>query len=48
MKCIVFQFTEISIQIIPAADLCLIFKNGLPIWSGTKLEIIKVLKSIHK
>jgi hypothetical protein len=48
MKCIWFQFTEISIQIIPDKDLCFIFKNGHPIWAGDKDGLIKILKSVHK
>lgn len=46
MKCIVFQFTEISIQVIPDKDLCFIFKNGLPIWGGNKEQLIKILEEI--
>lgn len=46
MNCIWFQFTEISIQVMPAKDLCFIFKNGFPIWGGKKDELIKILESI--
>lgn len=48
MKCIIFQFTEISIQVMPSKDLCFIFKNGFPIWGGNKDKLIEILKSIHK
>lgn len=48
MNCIFFQFTEISIQVIPEKDLCFIFKNGHPIWGGTGKELINILESIHK
>ena len=46
MKCIWFQFEEISIQVIPAKDLCFILKMGHPIWSGNKDQLIDILKSI--
>lgn len=48
MNCIIFQFTTISIQVIPAKDLCFIFRNGNPIWAGTKDELINILESIHE
>lgn len=48
MKCIIFQFIEISIQVIPDIDRCFIFKNGFPIWAGNKDELIKLLESIHE
>lgn len=41
-----FQFNEISIQVIPEKDLCLIFKNGHPIWAGDKDQLIDILKQI--
>lgn len=43
MKCIIFQFTEISIQVIPDIDRCFIFKNGYPIWAGDKDQLIDIL-----
>jgi hypothetical protein len=43
---IVFQFHEISIQVIPANDLCFIWKNSTPIWSGSKNELIEILEAI--
>jgi hypothetical protein len=46
MKSIFFQFTEISIQVLPEKDLCFIFKNGHPIWAGNKDKLIAILKSI--
>lgn len=46
MNCIIFQFTEISIQVIPSKDLCFIFKNGFPIWSGNKDELIELLTEV--
>lgn len=48
MNCIYFQFTEISIQVIPSKDLCFIFLNGRPIWGGNKDQLIDILESIHK
>lgn len=48
MNCIWFQFTSISIQVIPSKDLCFIFENGHPIWAGGKDELIEILESIHK
>lgn len=46
MNCIYFQFTEISIQVIPEKDLCFIFKNGAPIWAGNKDQLIEILQAI--
>jgi hypothetical protein len=46
MNCIIFQFTEISIQVIPSKDLCFIFKNGFPIWSGDKDALIEILQAV--
>jgi hypothetical protein len=46
MNCIIFQFTEISIQVIPSKDLCFIFKNGFPIWTGNKDALIKILEEV--
>jgi hypothetical protein len=46
MKCIIFQFTEISIQVIPSSDACFIFKNGYPIWAGNKDQLIEILQAI--
>lgn len=46
MNCIYFQFTEISIQVIPEKDLCFIFKNGHPIWAGNKDKLIEILEAI--
>jgi len=43
---ILFQFKEISIQVIPKLDLCYIWKNGWPIWSGSKDELIEILEAI--
>lgn len=43
---ILFQFKEISIQIIPKLDLCYIWKNGWPIWSGNRIQLIKLLEEI--
>jgi hypothetical protein len=43
---IYFQFGAISIQVIPEKDLCFIFKNGTPIWSGDRDELINILQSI--
>lgn len=43
---IFFQFNEISIQVIPEKDLCFIFKNGHPIWTGVKDQLIEILKQI--
>lgn len=48
MKCIIFQFREISIQVIPDIDRCIIFRNGFPIWAGQREELIDILKSVHK
>jgi hypothetical protein len=44
----IFQFTEISIQVIPKSDLCFIFKNGFPIWSGNKDELVDILEELQK
>lgn len=44
MNCIYFQFTTISIQVIPSKDLCFIFDSGRPIWCGNKDQLIKILK----
>lgn len=41
-----FTFHEISIQVTPSKDLCIIFKCGNPIWAGDKNGLIKILKSI--
>lgn len=41
-----FQFGEISIQVMPTKDLCVIFKNGFPIWSGDKDALINILESV--
>lgn len=46
MKCIIFQFTEISIQVIPSTDSCFIFRNGFPIWAGSKDALIKILEEL--
>jgi hypothetical protein len=48
MNCIIFQFNEISIQVIPSKDICFIFKNGFPIWSGDKDQLIAILKQVHE
>lgn len=48
MKCIWFQFNTIGIQVIPEKDLCFIFTNGHPIWSGNKDQLIKILEEVHK
>jgi hypothetical protein len=46
MELIIFQFTSISIHVMPSKDLCFIFENGKPIWGGNKDELIKLLKEI--
>lgn len=43
-----FQFTEITIQVIPEKDLCFIFKNGIPIWAGCKDKLIEILQEINE
>lgn len=48
MNLIVFQFTEISIHVMPGKDLCFIFKNGVPIWGGNKDSLIEILKQVHE
>lgn len=47
MNCIIFQFTEISIHVMPGKDLCFIFRNGVPIWGGNKDKLIELLESIY-
>lgn len=44
---IVINLGEFSFQIIPEKDLCFIWKNGFPIWSGDKDQLIELLKSVH-
>lgn len=43
---IYFQFNSISIQVTPDKDLCLIFRNGFPIWGGNKEQLIDILESL--
>jgi hypothetical protein len=45
---ILFNLGELSIQVIPSKDLCFIYKTGLPIWSGGKDELIRLLKEVHR
>lgn len=46
MKSITFNFGEITIQVNIGGP-CFIYRTGLPIWGGSKDQLIKLLKSIH-
>ncbi len=43
---ITFTFPSISIQVTPEKDLCLILRNGYPIWAGKKDELIQILNEL--
>lgn len=46
MTSVTFTFTELSIHVIIPYDLCTIFKNGYPIWSGSREQLTNLLESI--
>jgi len=46
MKQVIFALGELSIVCTIPADLCVIYKNGVPLWAGSHQALIRLLKSL--